>query len=149
MVLIKRPTQPFCSYIFTRTLAITQPDVLFIMSAHLVCNWAPVLVRMSHPSTAACQDVPSFVRWPVLCVYTHVYLCPCVSEDVRFFVMLVAACRRFYFHHCKNINLHALPPLSPQNRYCHAHAYVYMIAMSRYYTPRCNLKDLHNINNPI
>ena len=36
--------------------------------ARLVCNWVLVLVRMSHLSTAACQDVPYFVRWPVLCV---------------------------------------------------------------------------------
>ena len=34
----------------------------------LVCNWVLVLVKMSHPSAAACQDVPSFVRWPIVCV---------------------------------------------------------------------------------
>ena len=33
----------------------------------LVCDWVLVLVRMSHPSAAACQDVPSFVRWPIVC----------------------------------------------------------------------------------
>ena len=40
----------------------------------LVCNWVLVLVRMSHPSAAACQDVPSFVRWPIVCVC----VCVCV-----------------------------------------------------------------------
>ena len=35
---------------------------------HLVCNWVLVLVRMPHPLAAACQDVPSFVRWPIVCV---------------------------------------------------------------------------------
>ena len=35
----------------------------------LVCNWVLVLVRMSHPSAAACQDVPSFVGGgPIVCV---------------------------------------------------------------------------------
>ena len=47
---------------------------IFLQVAHcvcdvcLVCNWVLVLVRMSHPSAAACQDVPSFVRWPIVCV---------------------------------------------------------------------------------
>ena len=38
---------------------------------NFVCNWVLVLVRMSHPSAAACQDVPSFVRWPIVCVIVH------------------------------------------------------------------------------
>ena len=35
---------------------------------NFVCNGVLVLVRMSHPSAAARHDVPSFVRWPVVCV---------------------------------------------------------------------------------
>ena len=48
----------------------------------LVCNWVLVLVRMSHPSAAACQDVPSFVGWPIVCV-TVCLVCNWVLVLVR------------------------------------------------------------------
>jgi len=37
-----------------------------------------LLVRMTHPLSAACQDVSSFVRW-TMCVYVCVCVCVCVS----------------------------------------------------------------------
>ena len=60
--------------------------------ARLVCNCALVLVRMSHPSTAACQDVPSFVRWPVLCV-SICLVCNCALVLVRMSHPSTAACQ--------------------------------------------------------
>ena len=49
----------------------------------LVCNWVLVLVRMSHPLAAACQDVPSFVKWPIVCVTVHlVFKLKCANQDL-------------------------------------------------------------------
>ena len=39
-----------------------------VCDCEFVCNWVLVLVRMSHPSAAARQDVASFIRWPIVCV---------------------------------------------------------------------------------
>ena len=58
----------------------------------LVCNWVLVLVRMSHPSAAACQDVPSFVGWPIVCV-TVCLVCSWVLVLVRMSHPSAAACQ--------------------------------------------------------
>ena len=58
----------------------------------LVCNWVLVLVRMSHPSAAACQDVPSFVGWPIVCV-TVCLVCNWVLVLVRMSHPSAAVCQ--------------------------------------------------------
>ena len=67
----------------------------------LVCNWALVLVRMPHPSAAACQDVPSFVRWPIVCVCDCKSLGPCASQDAPSFGSSLSRCPIFHqVAHC-------------------------------------------------
>ena len=58
----------------------------------LVCNWVLVLVRMSHPSAAACQDVPSFVGWAIVCVIVCL-VCNWVLVLVRMSHPSAAACQ--------------------------------------------------------
>ena len=65
--------------------------------------WVLVYVRMLHPSATACQDVPSFVRWPFcpLCVYVCVYVCvsgrlgPRVCQDAPSFGNSLSRCSIF------------------------------------------------------
>ena len=62
------------------------------VTVRLVCNWVLVLVRMSHPSAAACQDVPSFVGWPIVCVTVRL-VCNWVLVLVRMSHPSAAACQ--------------------------------------------------------
>ena len=72
------PSAAACQYDLSDVISFVRWPIVFV-TVCLVCNWVLVLVRMSHPSTAACQDVPSFVRWPIVCVMSILcvngYLC--------------------------------------------------------------------------
>jgi len=61
----------------SRCLIFRQVDQLCVYVCVFVSLLVLLLVRMTHPLSAACQDVSSFVRWTTLCVY--VCVCPCQS----------------------------------------------------------------------
>ena len=77
--------------------------ICVLLAGIFVCLgiWVLVYVRMLHPSATACQDVPSFVRWPFrpLCVYVCVCvsgrLGPCVCQDAPSFGNSLSRCSIF------------------------------------------------------